>query len=92
MNRKQVWWKIFHYGVISIFLLQILYCLYQFFIVWNTGSFILFQSATEIPFETMVTRRLYAIELWISFIGLVVYLAIVHKRQSNIPHREEKEN
>lgn len=83
MDRKKVWWKIFHYGVISIFLLQILYCLYQFLIVWNTGSFILFQSATEIPFETMVTRRLYAIELWISFIGLVVYLAIVHKKQTS---------
>ena len=92
MDGKKVWWKIFHYGVISIFLLQILYCMYQFFIVWNTGSFILFQSATEIPFETMVTRRLYAIELWISFIGLVVYLAIVYKKQtSKAIDREKKE-
>ena len=73
MDRKKVWWKIFHYSVIAIFLLQILYCLYQLFIVWNTGSFLLFNSATEIPFETLVTRRLYAIEMWISVIGLVIY-------------------
>jgi hypothetical protein len=80
MVRKDIWWKIFYFGVITIFGLQILYCLYQFLIVWNTGNFLLFQTATEIPFETMITRRLYAIELWISIIGLVIFIAIMYKK------------
>ena len=34
------------------------------------------RDALSLPFEQMVTRRLYAIEAWISFGALAVYLAI----------------
>jgi len=34
------------------------------------------QQATAIPFELLVTRRLYALEAWIATAGLAIYLAI----------------
>lgn len=90
MDRKKIWWKIFHVGIITIFSIQILYCLYVFFVVLNTGNFILFNSAATIDMDLLIKRRLYAIELWISFIGLVVYLAIIYKK--SIFQAFEKEN
>ena len=81
MDRKKVWWKIFHYGIITIFSVQILYCLYVFFVVLNTGNFFLFNSAASIDMDLLIKRRLYTIEIWISIIGLVIYLAIVYKKQ-----------
>ena len=92
MDRKKVWWKIFHYSIITIFSIQILYCLYVFFVVLNTGNFILFNSAATIDLDLLIKRRLYAIELWISIIGLVIYLAIVYKKQiSHAMKNEMKE-
>ncbi|MBN2155218.1 MAG: hypothetical protein JW776_04190 [Candidatus Lokiarchaeota archaeon] len=81
MDKKKIFWQIFHATVISIFVLQILYCMCQFFFVFTAGQLICFGSAVDLPYETMVVRRLYAIELWISFIGLVVYIAIVFGRK-----------
>ena len=81
MDKTKVWWKIFHYGIITIFSVQILYCLYVFFVVLNTGNFFLFNSAASIDMDLLIKRRLYTIEIWISIIGLVIYLAIVYKKQ-----------
>ena len=76
----------------SIFSIQILYCVYVFFVVLNTGTFILFNTAASIDMDLLIKRRLYAIELWISIIGLVVYLAIIYKKQiSQSSKNEEKE-
>ena len=80
MEKKKLFWLIFHIVVISIFVLQIVYCIYQFY---NTaGTFILFQASTELDYETMVVRRLYAIEFWISFIALVFYVVFVFYKQN----------
>ena len=90
MDKTKVWWKIFHYGIITIFSIQIVYCLYVFFVVLNTGSLILFNGAATIDMDLFIKRRLYAIELWISIIGLIVYLAIVYKKQISQAIKNEK--
>jgi hypothetical protein len=67
-----------HWGVILHFLIEICYAGYMVFIVFQpeSGGGPLMSRATEIPFELMVTRRLYAIECWIATAGLAIYLAI----------------
>lgn len=92
MNKKSIGWKIFHIGIITIFSLQIIYCLYVFFVVLNTGNFILFNAAASLDMDLLIKRRLYAIELWISIIGLVIYLAIVYKKQISMGIVREKKD
>ncbi len=90
MDKKKLFWMIFHITIITILVFQIVYCIYQFY---NTaGALILFQSATELDYETMVVRRLYAIEFWISVLGLVIYLAIVYKKQLSKHLTNEKKD
>lgn len=70
-------WRILHWIIILWFLGGIIYSGYQWIFVLNPGFFgILGTGATEITFEEMVTRRLYAMEAWIEIIGLVIYLAL----------------
>lgn len=66
-----------HWLIIVNFLLEIVYASYMvFFVVGAEGGGPLMGRATELPFEVMSTRRLYAIEAWIAMAGLSIYLAI----------------
>ncbi|MBD3352838.1 MAG: hypothetical protein GF364_15235 [Candidatus Lokiarchaeota archaeon] len=70
-------WKILHWIIIINFVLQILNGMYQV-ILWG-GGITLLSGSTELTFDEMVTRRLYAIETWIAIVGLSIYLAIVYR-------------
>ncbi len=68
-----------HGLIILHFVIEIAYTGYMVFEVLQPtsgGGGPLFSRATEIPFELMVTRRLYAIECWVATAGLAIYLAI----------------
>jgi hypothetical protein len=82
MEKKKVFWIIFHVTVIVALSLQIVYTVYQFY---NTaGYLILFGASSTLDYETMVVRRLYGIEFWISFLGLVFYIVVVFWRKSEV--------
>lgn len=69
--------KVIHWMIIINFVLEIFYGGYMVFcVVGGGGGLPLFGRAAGVDFETMVTRRLYAIETWIAIAGLSVYLAI----------------
>ncbi len=75
-------WQILNIIVILAFLTEILYGAYQTFfsLVPESGKVgPLFGVSKNLPFELMVTRRLYAIETWIAISGLAIYLAIVYR-------------
>ncbi|RME02317.1 MAG: hypothetical protein D6805_10385 [Planctomycetota bacterium] len=67
-----------HSFILLNFLLQIGYSAYMVFFVFRPHGISgpLWEAAKSVPFETMVVRRLYAIEFWISFTGLAIYLAL----------------
>ena len=82
----------FHWIIIGNFVFQICYSAYLalFVIVPSDGAIgPLFERATEMPFELMVTRRLYATECWIAMAGLAIYLAIteIAPRKWQLPPR-----
>ena len=54
------------------------YASYMVFEVFKPpdGGGPLMERALQMPHETMVTRRLYAIEAWIAIAGLSIYVAI----------------
>lgn len=67
--------KIVHWVIILNFLTEMIYASWMiFFKVGGGGP--LGGRANGVSFETMVTRRLYAIEFWIATAGLCIYLAI----------------
>ena len=80
--KKKIAWLIIHYVIIVNFLVEIVYGSYMVFHVLRPegGSGPLYERAKTIPFEHMVTRRLYAIETWLAIIGLAIYLAITEIR------------
>ena len=71
-------WRGIHWLIIVNFVAQIIYTgVMIFFVVTPEGTTgPLFGQASEMPFELMVTRRLYASESWIAIAGLSIYLAI----------------
>lgn len=71
-------WRCIHWIIIAHFLIEIFYCAYVIFVVLQPEghSGPLMRQATALPFEQMVTRRLYALECWIATAGLAVYLAL----------------
>ena len=71
---KKKLWKIIHWVIIINFLIQIGNGFIMVFIIYGGPP----QIFTGIPldFNTMVTRRLYAIETWIAIVGLSIYIAI----------------
>ena len=77
-GKLPVLWKLLHWVIIINLLIQIAYAGYMvFFIVGpEEGGGPLFRAANTLPFETMVTRRLYAIECWIAIAGLSIYLGL----------------
>ena len=68
-------WKVIHWVIIINFIIEIGYGFFQVFFVVG-GGLPLFFGAQTLPYETMVTRRLYAIETWIAIVGLSIYLGI----------------
>ena len=76
-TRRAPWW-VLHLGLILFMVGQILYCWHQIFVVFTPDGIEgpLGARAAELPFELMVARRLYAIEAWISTVGLAAYLGI----------------
>ena len=81
--------------IIVNFILEIGYGAYQtFFVLIPEGATPgpLFGVSQSIPYELMVTRRLYAIETWIAITGLSIYLAIVYRAKlagAPAPNSEE---
>ena len=76
---KDKLFKAVHYLIIVNFLVQIIYATYMiFYVITPEGSsgVPLFGGAVDMPFEKMVTRRLYAVEFWVTFSGFAVYLAL----------------
>ena len=71
-------WRILHVLIIVHFGMEIAYAGYQVFFVVRPEGVVgpLGAAARDLPFEMMVTRRLYAIESWIATAGLAIYLAI----------------
>ncbi len=69
--------KLVHWTIILNFAFEVLYGGYMvFFVVTGGNSGPLGGAATSLPFETMVTRRLYASETWIAISGLAIYLGV----------------
>jgi hypothetical protein len=72
------WLRLVHWVILANLGLQVIYGLVMVFFVvtGGQGAGPLFGAAGELPFETMVTRRLYAGETWIAIVGLSLYVAV----------------
>lgn len=70
-------WRLIHAIIIANLIIQVLYGAYMvFFVVVGESSGPLWGQALEMPFEKMVTRRLYALETWVAIVGLSLYLGL----------------
>ena len=81
---KKWLWQVLNWVIIINFLFQIIYGMSQvFFVLFPPGGAPgpLFLSSTEISYELMMARRMYAIETWIAIVGLAVYIAIIYKHK-----------
>jgi hypothetical protein len=66
---------VLHWLLIANFVQGFLYAGYMlFFVVGGGGP--LFRRALDTPAETLVLRRLYAIEAWVAIAGLAIYLGV----------------
>lgn len=77
-------WQVIHWVIIANFLFEIVYGMAQIFFVLippggSPGP--LFGASSQISFELITARRLYAIETWIAIAGLAIYLAIVYRKK-----------
>jgi len=58
---------------------MLLQCAYAF-VAFNRAGYELLKGKmvydVKLPYETMVVRRLYALELWMVLIALFIYLAL----------------
>ena len=70
--------RVLHWALIAFLASNVAYGGFQVFVSLapegTTGP--LWGVARDIPFEHMVARRLYALEVWVSAAGLAVYLAL----------------
>lgn len=71
-------WRVVHWLIIGNLLAQMFYIGWQVFVVLQPPGRVgpAFGSALELPFETMVVRRMYAMEGWFAFLALAIYLGI----------------
>lgn len=61
---------------------DVLYSPYMVFFVMRPPSGRigpLMEDAANVPYDLIVTRRLYTIEMWAAFIGLILYLKFRHE-------------
>ncbi len=74
--------RVLHWLLIVSLFLEVLYCGVQVMVVLQPDGISgpMFGRATSIPYELLVARRLYAIEGWVSFGSLAIYLAITELR------------
>jgi len=81
-SRTKILIRTLHWIIIANFAVQMCYAAYMVFVVFAPEgvSGPLYEVAKSLPFEEMVTRRLYAIEFWIATVGLAIYLAITEIR------------
>lgn len=84
------WWRVVHGVIILLFTTQILYG--YFMVFWGVGGerFPLFMRAIETPVEVILKRRLYAVEVWVAFSGLAVYLALTELLPRRLPDLVER--
>lgn len=73
---KKGWLQAIHWLIVVLFLVEIAYSTYMVFFVIGGSKWPLFLKAVETPVEVILKRRLYAIETWLAFGGLCIYLAI----------------
>ena len=77
MNKLNPLWRIIHWVIIINLAVQVFYGAYMVFMVVTPGTAgPLWGTALEMPFEKMVTRRLYAAETWIAIVGLSLYVGV----------------
>lgn len=77
-QRLPGWLKLVHWAIILNLLGQWLYGGWQVFVVLQPDGGVgpLFGAATSLPYELMMARRMYALEAWVAFLGLAVYLGV----------------
>lgn len=70
--------KILHWVIIVNFALNIFYAAYMVFVGMAPDGHLgpLWSAAKTMDPEQLIIRRLYAIEFWISTVGLAIYLAL----------------
>ncbi len=84
------WLLVVHWALILNFLVNMIYGSYQLFVVLAPeGGAVgpLWGAAASLPFEQLVARRLYAIEVWVSTAGLAVYLGLTEVLPRRLPPR-----
>ncbi len=71
-------WRVLHLMIIAVFVVQVVYCAYVVMVVLQPEGMVgpLGSRAATVPIEVLVSRRLYAIEGWLSGGIGVLYLAI----------------
>ncbi len=72
-------WKVLHWVIIVNFLSNVLYGSYQlFFVVRPPDNSVgpLWGAARTIDPQLMMIRRAYATEVWLSIVGVCLYIAI----------------
>lgn len=83
---------IVHWAIIINLAVEFLYASYVIFVVLKpdvASSGPLMLKAKSIPFDLMARRRWYAIEAWIAFGSLSIYLALTEIGPRLRKHREE---
>lgn len=77
-QRLPGWLRVVHWAIIVNLLGQWLYGGWQVFVVLQPEGTIgpMFGNAVSLPYELMVARRMYALEAWVAFLGLAVYLGV----------------
>ena len=82
-------WRALHLAIILLLGSEVLYASYQIFVVLapeGAGAGPLWGAARDLPFELLVVRRLYALEVWVSTAGLAVYLAVTEVLPRRLGH------
>jgi hypothetical protein len=80
--------RIIHWAIIIHLLTGAAYAFFMVMVILRpegAGSAPLFTAARTIPHELLVARRLYAIEGWVAFSGLAIYLALTTLRPRPAP-------
>lgn len=72
------WPRVIHWAIIINFGIQMVYASWQVFVVMQPPGHMgpMFGAATDMPFEMMMIRRMYALEGWVAFGGLAFYVAL----------------
>jgi hypothetical protein len=87
MTRSQ---QVLHWAIVLILGTGFLSALFMVFVVYRPEGHAgpLWMSARELPHEFIVQRRLYALEAWVTFGFLSVYLALTSLRPARDPSRD----